>query len=646
MAIITAGELVYKITGDSSGLKTELSKTNKELKGAAKSATGFGSAMKSAFILAGGAMVASKIVSFFKDTIKAASNAEETASKFGTIFSSIAGQAEQSAKDLAKNYGLARTEAKDLLSASGDLITGFGGSQSEALKLSTSIQELAVDITSFKNIQGGAAFTSQTLNKALLGEREQLKALGIAISETDLKEYAATQGVVWKNTNRLEKANLSLALIQIRAKNSLGDYEKTSKSFANQQRVLNNQFIDMKENIGIEILPALRLYQQDMIEAGNASGDIGKGLGEFVGYSLLAFRIARDSINKWVAEFNAGMSKILFDAEVAAAKFLLKMDANSSIAKVLIKDAGNLAVAWKYSNDEVKKYRNRLKDADKAWDSIGAKKKEQGKTDEAANKGLDKQGKKVLSLREKYDKLNSKIQGYGSAVLNVFTAIQALQSAITDRKLSDLDATMEAELMAAGVAEETQVEQAQKEYDLAVTKGDIVEIEEKKRALTKSKIEEKYQKKKAKIEYEGALVAWQLQTAMATAQAPLAVLNAISAGWKFGPITAGIFGALAGAASAIQIAAVAAAKPQPPKFAEGGIVPGSSYSGDNVSAQVNSGEMVLNKAQQKNLFDMAQGGGGGGTVNLIIDGTVFGKVLYNMSQNGDMLIDAGAITTK
>lgn len=36
-------------------------------------------------------------------------------------------------------------------------------------------------------------------------------------------------------------------------------------------------------------------------------------------------------------------------------------------------------------------------------------------------------------------------------------------------------------------------------------------------------------------------------------------------------------------------------------FSEGGIVPGSSYSGDRLTAGVNSGELILNLAQQKNL---------------------------------------------
>lgn len=47
---------------------------------------------------------------------------------------------------------------------------------------------------------------------------------------------------------------------------------------------------------------------------------------------------------------------------------------------------------------------------------------------------------------------------------------------------------------------------------------------------------------------------------------------------------------------------------KPPKFADGGISPllvgGSSYVGDKVLARVNSGEMILNKTQQANLFKM------------------------------------------
>jgi hypothetical protein len=42
-------------------------------------------------------------------------------------------------------------------------------------------------------------------------------------------------------------------------------------------------------------------------------------------------------------------------------------------------------------------------------------------------------------------------------------------------------------------------------------------------------------------------------------------------------------------------------------FAKGGIVGGTSWSGDNVIARVNSGEMILNRAQQANLLGLANG---------------------------------------
>lgn len=44
------------------------------------------------------------------------------------------------------------------------------------------------------------------------------------------------------------------------------------------------------------------------------------------------------------------------------------------------------------------------------------------------------------------------------------------------------------------------------------------------------------------------------------------------------------------------------------KFANGGIVGGSSFAGDKVPVQVNSGEMILNREQQANLFEVANKG--------------------------------------
>lgn len=72
--------------------------------------------------------------------------------------------------------------------------------------------------------------------------------------------------------------------------------------------------------------------------------------------------------------------------------------------------------------------------------------------------------------------------------------------------------------------------------------------------------------------------------------------------------------------AAAAIASVIAAFAAIPKFAEGGIVDGSSFYGDKLLARVNSGEMILNRGQQRSLFDALNGAETAGSVKFRIEG--------------------------
>ena len=77
-------------------------------------------------------------------------------------------------------------------------------------------------------------------------------------------------------------------------------------------------------------------------------------------------------------------------------------------------------------------------------------------------------------------------------------------------------------------------------------------------------------------------------------------------------------------------------------FAEGGIIEGASHSGDKVLARVNAGEMVLNKRQQSNLFNLLDGNGighntGGGKVEFVIKGSALKGVLNNYNDRMNKL---------
>ena len=117
-------------------------------------------------------------------------------------------------------------------------------------------------------------------------------------------------------------------------------------------------------------------------------------------------------------------------------------------------------------------------------------------------------------------------------------------------------------------------------------------------------------------------------TAEGSAQAGAAVAGAAKSGASL-PFPYNL------AAIAASVAAVIAALSAMSKFADGGIVGGSSKSGDKILARVNSGEMVLNSGQQSRLWKAINSGNlgyGGGNVTFKIHGSDLVGTLNNYSK--------------
>ena len=139
--------------------------------------------------------------------------------------------------------------------------------------------------------------------------------------------------------------------------------------------------------------------------------------------------------------------------------------------------------------------------------------------------------------------------------------------------------------------------------------------------------EEEYQKKVAEAKKKGAEMQYKIEMAQwasnilaATANTAVGVTQALAQGGVAGIIT----GALVGAAGAVQLASIMAAKPIK-HFAAGGFVGGingASMGADNTTIAARSGELVMNANQQRALWDMLNGTGsaaGAGGVNLTIN---------------------------
>ena len=193
------------------------------------------------------------------EAIKAGSNFEEMQSKFDTVFGATAEQAESWSASFRNAVGGSRVEIKGMLADSQDMLTGFGASTEEGLRLSTMFQSLGTDLASFGNLQGGASEGVERLRKGLLGEHENLKAMGIIINETTLAQELSAKGDKrkLKELSELEKIQLRYEIAVKQSKNAIGDAEKTSGSFANRMRDLKGIAKDSLTEMGVKFLPVV-----------------------------------------------------------------------------------------------------------------------------------------------------------------------------------------------------------------------------------------------------------------------------------------------------------------------------------------------------------------------------------------------------
>lgn len=233
-------------------LDQKIKKVDKSLKSVADKTISLGKSLS--------AFVTLPVLGLGAAFVSAASDSEETESKFNTIFRSITKEAQATADALGESFGLSFSKSRELLGGTADLLTGFGFTQKSALGLANQVQELAVDLASFTNFSGGAEGASAALTKALLGERESVKSLGISILEEDVKKQIAidrSRGMTFE-TERQAKANATLQIALRQSKNAIGDFARTSQSFANQFRLVGQDVNDMAVSFGKLLLPAAK----------------------------------------------------------------------------------------------------------------------------------------------------------------------------------------------------------------------------------------------------------------------------------------------------------------------------------------------------------------------------------------------------
>ena len=335
MATVSLAKLAISVVANTkSAVKdlTGLEQTSKKLR------KQFGTLEAGSITLAGSMAVlagAGGIALVSKQLFELGSAAGETQSKFDTVFGAASDSAQEFIDDFATMAGLSRTAAQDVLATTGAIGQGMGMAQAASAAFAQQAVELAGDLSSFNNIP--VAETAHAIQAAVTGEREQLKRLGIVISEADVKQRALAMSGwdVQKAMTQEAKAAATMSIISEKAGVAIGDLARTQDSAANRARQLGAQFANVKEALATALLPAFEVFLGEL--GGGVGGmekftDSLRGSGPVVAawarVAVESFKFTFDAIHLVIgAAFNLGES---IGGVVRAAFQLLRGDISAA----------------------------------------------------------------------------------------------------------------------------------------------------------------------------------------------------------------------------------------------------------------------------------------------------------------------------
>jgi len=204
------------------------------------------------FAAAGAAALA-----FGVKAVQMASDAEETKSKFNTVFKDMAGEVGAWSDSVSNSMGLTKAEAKGMLASVQDLLVPFGMARDQAADMSQQVLTLAGDMASFNNLN--TADVVSDINSALVGETEGMKKYGVILNAAAIEAKALELGLmdVGGELSNTAKASATMALIMQSTSDAQGDLGRTQDSFANQMKSAQASVKDFTTEMGAVLLPML-----------------------------------------------------------------------------------------------------------------------------------------------------------------------------------------------------------------------------------------------------------------------------------------------------------------------------------------------------------------------------------------------------
>ena len=340
---VKAGEAFVEIGGRDTELAKTLKRSGKRLGDFKLKVQAIGKAFVKL-----GTIAATAIISIgFVKAIKAASQFEETLSKFNAVFKDLAIVTREWAAAFALDVGRAQDEIVGFLAAMQDTFVPLGFSRDKAAELSKQVTQLALDLASFNNESD--AETLRSLQSALIGNTETVRKYGVIITQVTLNQELLNLGIAGGVTQATEQEKVlaRLNIILNSTTDAQGDAIRTSGSFANKMKALHAAIRGLLVTVGTEFLPTMTSVVKKIAEATKRFSDWIKETNAlkvvFIGLQLTWIRVS----GAWdmATEVVAAAFERLRNGIIRISKALLNMGVVAKIIFPSVVKAAQLALA-------------------------------------------------------------------------------------------------------------------------------------------------------------------------------------------------------------------------------------------------------------------------------------------------------------
>lgn len=204
-----------------------------------------------------GAFTVRALINFTKELLTTATQMEAFEKRAKTVFGNSIKFVEEFAQRNAEALGLTQNEFLGAAAAIGDVIIPLGLSRQRAAEMSTELTKLGGALKQFTGDQRSASEIASIAARALTGETEGLKGLGVVVSQ-NTAEFRELVKAKIRDKGVTELQGKALAIydtILQRSNDALTSFENDTGSLIRQQAILGAQWRELKEELATGLIP-------------------------------------------------------------------------------------------------------------------------------------------------------------------------------------------------------------------------------------------------------------------------------------------------------------------------------------------------------------------------------------------------------